>query len=458
MDLPNIESRLLDHNQRAEEIVNRATAEGRDMTDEEGNELDRILAESKKLTFDRDRILGLTEFSNQLSSALGRKTEPDVAAEPQNGLTATPARKAFATARDPSQKSNFGFPTFGQFAKSVMLASTPGRQNIDPRLIANAPTDFMREGVGEDGGFAVPPDYRSTIMSKITGEASLLSRTDRQQSSSNVWSQPVDVSTPWQTTGGVRAYWTAEGAQKTQSSPSLQNLNLRLHKLAALIPVTDELRDDAPAIDNYLMSRVPIAFDYEINNAIIAGTGVGQPLGILNSGALVTVAAEAGQAADTIHANNILKMWGRLYAGFRNDAVWLVNQDVEAKLPYLAAAATMPDGTTVVGPTATYWGPGDLRNSNNFGLLLNRPVIATEACSALGDVGDIILASFNQYLTVTKVAGLRSDISIHLWFDYDVTAFRFVFRLAGGPWLQTPIARKGSNTNTLSAFVTLAAR
>jgi hypothetical protein len=46
---------------------------------------------------------------------------------------------------------------------------------------------------------------------------------------------------------------------------------------------------------------------------------------------------------------------------------------------------------------------------------------------------------------------------MHLWFDYDITAFRFIFRLAGHPWLTAPIARR-NGTNTLSAFVALAAR
>lgn len=460
LKIEDIECRLLDLNQRAEEIVHKAEGEARDLTPEEGVEVDRILNESNKLIGDRERLQELSEQSNRLSAAVGRKSEPDdvvTKADAGTPVAETAKRRPFATPRsDPKELSNYGWPSFGQFAKGVMLASRRSNAVIDPRLTGNAPTDYMREGVGEDGGFAVPPDYRSQIINRIMGEDSLLGRTDRQESSSNIWSQPVDNDAPWGTTG-VRAYWTNEGAQKTQSTPNLQNVSLRLHKLAALIPVTDELREDAPAIDRYLMSRVPLAFDFEIGNAIINGSGVGQPLGIMNSGALVSVAKEGSQASATLMGRNIAKMWGRLYAGYRRNAVWLVNQDVEVELPKLAEVAYAADGSTAQGVAATYWAPGSIRNQNDFGLLYNRPVIVTEACPTLGVKGDIVLADLSQYLTVTKVGGLRSDISIHLWFDYDITAFRFVFRIAGAPWLQTPITRR-NGTNTLSAFVTLDAR
>ena len=42
------------------------------------------------------------------------------------------------------------------------------------------------------------------------------------------------------------------------------------------------------------------ALGYFEDVAFISGTGAGQPLGILNAPALVTVSKETGQAADTI--------------------------------------------------------------------------------------------------------------------------------------------------------------
>ena len=88
---------------------------------------------------------------------------------------------------------------------------------------------------------------------------------------------------------------------------------------------------------------------------------------------------------------------------------------------------------------------------------LGRPVVVTEACAALGTSGDIILWDPKGYLSVVKTGGVRSDVSIHLWFDQSVTAFRFVMRMNGQPWLGAAVARK-NGSNTLSTVVALAAR
>ena len=76
----------------------------------------------------------------------------------------------------------------------------------------------------------------------------------------------------------------------------------------------------------------------------------------------------------------------------------------------------------------------------------------------LGDAGDIILADMKQYWTGLKSTGMRQDVSIHLWFDYDVTAFRFIMRLGGQCWFSAAISGRDTGTSTMSSFITLAAR
>jgi len=48
-------------------------------------------------------------------------------------------------------------------------------------------------------------------------------------------------------------------------------------------------------------------------------------------------------------------------------------------------------------------------------------------------------------------------VSIHLWFDYDTTAFRFVLRIAGQPWWSAA-ADPRDGSATYSPFVALAER
>src|SRR6185436_8387886 len=104
--------------------------------------------------------------------------------------------------------------------------------NVDSNITAGS------EEPAADGGFAIPPDFRREIMVKVVGEDSLMSRTDQYTSESNGISFPTDESTPWGVTG-IQAYWTGEGQQKTQSKPAVGLFEVKLHKLAALVPMTD---------------------------------------------------------------------------------------------------------------------------------------------------------------------------------------------------------------------------
>ncbi|MGE0724808.1 MAG: phage major capsid protein, partial [Alphaproteobacteria bacterium] len=77
-----------------------------------------------------------------------------------------------------------------------------------------------------------------------------------------------------------------------------------------------------------------------------------------------------------------------------------------------------------------------------------------EACSTLGDKGDLIFADLSQYMTLTKGQQIRTDVSMHLYFDQGLQAFRFTFRVNGQPWWGSSITPQFGN-QTRSCFVTL---
>ncbi len=100
---------------------------------------------------------------------------------------------------------------------------------------------------------------------------------------------------------------------------------MALQKLLALCYVTDDLLQDATALEAIVKQAYADEMSFKIDDAIINGNGVGMPLGILNSGALVSVAKESGQGAGTIKYENILKMWSSMPARLRANAVWYIN-------------------------------------------------------------------------------------------------------------------------------------
>jgi HK97 family phage major capsid protein len=456
-----LQERLVDLNERAQVIQAAADAERRSLASDEQTEIDRIFTEFKSVESDIARRQEIMDQTNKLRQPLPRIADPNDPeppvnlAQPQAGTEpqAQPrrARSIIATVEN---RGKMGFRGFGEFAQAVKNSVRGGL--VDPRLVlAHGPggTTTAQEGVGADGGFLVPPDFRSEIWTKVTGEDSLLGRTDQQTSSRNTMVWPADETTPWQTSGGIKAYWESEAGQKPQSKLALQEKTIRLNKLTALVPVTEELLEDASGLDSYLRKKVAEKFDFQITLKILQGLGAGEPLGILNSPCLVSVGQEVGQPADTLVAENVINMWSRMYAPSRRNAVWLINQDIEPQLLTMAFRIPNAAGTDFVGGVPVYMPPNGLAGSP-YGTLLGRPVIPTQACNTLGDQGDIILADLKQYLTAVKTGGLRTDVSMHLWFDYDVIAYRFVLRLAGQPWWNAAIAPR-VGANTLSCFVTL---
>ena len=444
-----LEARMGELNEAAVTIQSRADEEGRPVTEEEAAEIDQIMAEFDETEQERDRRRRMVANGERLAQSAGRKVISDPDPDANGGSNAATFR-AGARVEPSGDKNKWGFNYFGEFAAAVKKACAPGGGQVDNKLIVHsAPSTYGTEGVGEDGGFAVPPEFRREIMEKVEAEDQLLSRTDQLESSSNAIVVPVDETSPWDASG-VQAYWEGEADQMQQTKPKLRENSVRLNKLTALVPVSNELLEDAPAMDGYLRRKAPQKLNFKINRAIIAGNGVGQPMGLLNAPALVTVSKETSQDADTILYDNIVKMFSRMYSQCWNRSVWLANQDI---LPQLMTLGFPTSATSV-----PVWLPPSGLADAPFGRLLGRPLVFTEAAETLGDKGDLMLVDLSQYMTALKLGGIRAETSMHLYFDYDMMAFRFILRVAGSPWWSQSIAPRSASGNTLSCFVALAER
>lgn len=346
------------------------------------------------------------------------------------------------------QENRDRFSSFGEFLVAVVDACSPDRRT-DPRLTTRA--TGLGEGVPSDGGFLVQQDFSQELFKRAYDTSVVASRCRRVPIGAGKNGLKINAvaetsranGSRW---GGVQAYWLAEAGTKTASKPKFRQIELSLEKLIGLCYATDELLQDAQALESIIMEAFAEEIGFKLDDSVIRGDGVGKPLGILNSNCLVTQAAEGAQTNTTIVHNNVIKMWSRLWAKSRSEAVWLINQDCEPELNNMfMATANWP----------VYLPAGGISQAP-YGSLLGRPVLPVEQCSTLGAVGDIILANFKEYILIDK-GGLQSDQSIHVRFVYDETAFRFIYRVDGQPlWDSALTPYQG--TNTLSPFVTLAGR
>ncbi|MFC2076634.1 phage major capsid protein [candidate division KSB1 bacterium] len=343
------------------------------------------------------------------------------------------------------------FTSLGEQLTAVHRAAVQKEVPVDSRLKTRA--TGMSESVPSEGGFLVQTDFAEGLLKRLYDNAVILPSCRRITVSSN--SNRVAVNAIDETSradgsrwGGVQAYWADEAATKTKSKPKFRRMELVLEKLIGLCYATDELLADSSALESVINDAFTEEFDFRIQDAIINGAGAGQPLGVMNAGCLVSVAKESGQAAGTLLAENVEKMFSRMWARSIPKAVWYINQDVWPQIFQLYH--TVGDGGVPM-----YIEPGRLPEAPH-GALLGRPIRPIEQCQTLGTVGDVIFADFSQYVIAQK-GGMEAASSIHVQFTTDETAFRFVLRIDGQPaWNSALTPFKGSNT--LSPFVTLATR
>jgi len=422
------------------EMRTRCIQENREPTEEERSFAEGRLEEIKELEAN-------IEIEARTQETIDRSNDSQVPVE----------RTAVNTKREKAERDNRdNFASSGEFFQAVMRAGVPGG-HVDPRLSTRAASG-LQEGVPSDGGFLVEVGMAAEILKNVWSVSPVLSRVSKTTLSGNKTGMKFNgLDETSRATGsrfgGIQAYWKGEADLKTASKPKFRQIELNLNKLVGLVYSTDELLDDAQALEQTIREGMQAEFDFAITQAIMNGTGAGQPLGINNSGAVISVAAEAGQAANTLIWENINKMWSRMMASSRPNAIWVCNQDVEPQLHSMSIAV----GT---GGVPVYMPAGGAA-AQPYGSLFGRPVVPIEQCPVLGDAGDIMLADFSQYKFIDK-GGMKSDVSIHVQFIYDESVFRFVYRCDGQPVLSQAItpftAGATTATDTLSHFVRVAAR
>lgn len=418
---------------KARAIHTKATSEGRITTDAEDEQFRAHMAEANSYDAKIADARALLDAERTAPAVSAVKTGTQAVTVGHNNAEDKP------------------WASLSEQMRAIKIAGqTPHR--TDPRLLAAAPVGGS-EQVDGDGGFLVAPEFSSEIIKRTFGKAQVAGRCRAIPMASNrvVFPRANDASrADGQRNGGIQAFWTYEAAQYTKSKPTFGQVALQVDKLTALCAATDELLEDAGAWKAYVDDGVSDELAFKVDDAIFNGPGVsGGPIGINNSGALITIAEESAQSAATIVYANLKKMYARMPGYLRGEAVWFVNQDAEPQLWDL----TRGSGTAV---ELVYTPPGSRNNQSSMGSMFNLPVIPIEQAATLGTQGDITLFAGSQYLLGQR-GGVKADSSIHVYFDTGQQLFRWQMRVAGeSAWDKAVTPKNGSNTQ--SPFIQLATR
>lgn len=380
-------------------------------------------------------------------TALDKEIAQEEKSARRTALFSTTARvpQFHITSDEPNPEVTGGFRNLAEFAIAVRNTTPVGGGVVDPRLTAS-PSNYQQNQGAVGEGFLVPTEYRQQIWELVFADNDLLAMCNQEPTSSNSISIPKDETTPWGASG-VQAAWRAEAGQMSASKIALTGTILQLHELYAFVLATSELLEDAPRLNNRLTLQAARAIKWKASDAVAWGDGNGKPLGFMNAGCLVTVSKESGQASGALDIKNFFKMYARLLRT-GGSPVWLMNPDVMpavASLTFGNVPAWLPNNAPITGA------PGD-------GSLLGRPVYFNEHMKSLNTLGDIAFTDLSGYALATKQGGgIDFAASIHLYFDYNIQAFRWTFRVGGQPYLSAAVS-PANGSNTKSHFVTLQAR
>jgi len=341
------------------------------------------------------------------------------------------------------------YKNLGEQLMDVMEMTVDGRGAPKARerytQVVNAASGAST-GVDADGGYLVETDKAAGFLSTAMETGVLASRCTPQTvgPNSDSFSYLAVKDRDRTTRSGLTVYRKGEADLMASSGKAkLVERELRLEDMYGTVYVTNRMLRDAAAMSEYVKRELRKELAFKLDYEIFQGNGAGQCLGILNSGIPVSVAKESGQAADTIVAENVVKMLGRFHGNMAS-AAWYVNQDCLPQLPLMK-----------IGSTPIFVPGGSFANAP-FGILLGKPIVPIEFCKTVGDKWDIVLGDFSEYLLIRK-GGVEEAESMHVRFLYDETAFRFITRSNGQPMHDSPITPL-NGSNTLSPFVTLDAR
>lgn len=413
-------------------LLNKALAENRALNEAEQAQNDVLEKDIKDL----EKTIELQNKLDERDAAAKAPVNEPLFAEPRN---------------DTNLKL---FKNLGEQLKAVKKVATDGV--VDERLIKlnkqnrikNAMPLGGNENIDSEGGFAIEEDFAGMMMNSAATSGNILPLVDQYQVSANSnsveWTDIDESSVATSVFGGVQVYWAGEGLGVTATQPKLREVEVKLQKLMGIAYATYELENDSNFASQLYTKAFTLAIQRELEACIIGGTGVGKPLGFLQSPALVTVTKETGQVASTVVWENLSKMYNR--ALNKQKSIWIVNPDVHEQLDFLS----FPVG---VGGVPVY-----LQASSVGALdtLKGRPVIDSDHCPALGSAGDVNFVDLSEYFLALK-GGLQSDTSMHVQFLTAQNCFRFIFRANGLPKRHSALTIKNS-TNKRSPYVTLGAR
>jgi HK97 family phage major capsid protein len=370
-------------------LLNRAEAEGRDLSAEEQAEYGRYEARQTEIGNLAKRAERLGQIDAEVGQAVNAVSKLAVKAD----------------------KGDVSFRNSAEYKEALdVMLRRGGPAVIDPR-VHNA----LQVGTDSEGGYVVPQEFEKQLLMALQD-------INEVRNWVNVISTASDRHIPVESTLGAAA-WTAEEAAFNESDAAFSRITLNDYKATTIIKVSDELlRDSMFDLQSYLAGNFGKRFGILEEAAFVNGDGSSKPTGIVPGSSLGKTAA--GAAAIT--ADELIDLYHALSRPYRKNAVWMM-ADATAKM-----IRKLKDTTNQY-----LWQPG--LQAGQPDTLFGRPVIVSDSMPAATTGLKSVVFGDLSYYTVADRQGVTVQRLNELYAATGQVGFRAYKRTDGKVTLSSAI-------------------
>lgn len=358
---------------RLAEINNDITTRGAEMT---ADELTTLETEVTALQEERTQLLAASNTQEQRSRI----------------LAAVAAGQAVTGQGTPTVLRSF--PAAGQTIETEDRFNTMQYRKAFMDYVVRGtamPTEYRASEVTKttDVGAVIPTTVLNQIVEKLESTGMILALVTRTAYKGGV---AIPVSTVKPT-----ATWVAEGAgsdkqKKTAAKDGM--VTFAYHKLRCAVAVSLEVENMAmSAFETLLINNIVEAMTKALEQAIISGSGTGQPKGIIKE------TPATGQAIETtkLSYNDIVKVEGALPQAYEAGAVWCMSKSTFMGFVGMTDSNGQPIARVNYGIAG-----------NPERVLLGRPVVCCDYLNSFdsASAGDVVafVFRFKDYVLNTNYA------------------------------------------------------
>ena len=265
----------------------------------------------------------------------------------------------------------------------------------------------MNEGTGSNGGYIVPAQYSTDIVTPLANLSFL-----RRMGARVLTITGTDAFHVPRLIYSAAATLTAENAAYTQSEPTFAEALFTPYKFTKLSKASEEVVADAEfnLWANILQPDYVQAFAAAENTYFTTGTGTSQPEGVLTN----TPAGVTAASTSTFTADELLSTFFALDYKYRDNAVWMMRDDAFAITRKLKDSQNryLIDITNGLGdgPVITLMGKPVFVNNSMPALATGVPAVwfGDPSYYWIADFGDMYMQRLDELYAANGQVGFRA--------------------------------------------------